>query len=313
MFNAVMGKAKAPSGGLGVEACRAAVAHTFEGFFQSDYEQLIWSFESMALGARSWDVDYLKQVVSDADVRIVVFARYFDDWMESLMRQNIWIRAGARGERIYAKPLRPITAPTTTDEGPKVRPARNTLAQGVKVHEALRTMRTILPSAEIIVRSFDVSRVRGTVVSDALAAMGVPADDALVDPDAEAGVRNPTKADSYSMLLYHLETVHVGLEVVRGIAAATKKRERKGQTFKPLEGRRFRFLSEENVIEARGYYDRLRKDYPELPEPLPYVRANAERFLPKAEGLALLDWLRPDLSDALFAQARAAYPADPEI
>ena len=40
------------------------------------------------------------------------------------------------------------------------------------------------------------------------------------------------------------------------------------------------------------------------------VVSRDQRCLPKDEGVALLDWLRPDISDAIFERARAAYPAD---
>ena len=113
------------------------------------------------------------------------------------------------------------------------------------------------------------------------------------------------------MLLYHLITAQAGVDVIRAVGAAGRKRDRRGLKFEPLAGRRFRFLSDENVIEARGYYEELRQDYPDLPAQPPYVSRPAERRLPKDEGVALLDWLRPDISDAIFDKACAAYPADP--
>ena len=88
------------------------------------------------------------------------------------------------------------------------------------------------------------------------------------------------------------------------------KRDRRGIRFEPLVGRRFRFLSDETILQARGYYEELRQDFPDLPAQPPYVPRPAERRLPKDEGVALLDWLRPDISDAIFDQACAAYPKD---
>ena len=114
------------------------------------------------------------------------------------------------------------------------------------------------------------------------------------------------------MLLYHLIMARAGVDVIRAVHAAGRKRDRRGQKFEPLAGRRFRFLSEENVIEARGYYEELRQAYPGLPAQPPHASKPAERYLARDEGVALLDWLRPDISDAIFDQARAAYPADPK-
>ncbi len=310
MFNAMTGKAKVPSAGLDPEACREVVAQAFEAFRRSDLAHLIWSFEAMALGVRNWDVRYLEQILDGADVRIVFFARYTDEWLESLVKQNVWIRAGPRGERIYGKPLRPLAPPRGADEGGKVRPGRYTIAQGAKISQALRTMRAIMPWAKIVLRSFDANCQAGRVVSGALAAMGVPVE-AFPDADDEAGVRNPTKSDSYSMLLYHLEIAQAGWDVVRSVATAARKRDEAGLKFEPINGRRFRVLSDENVVEARGYYESLREDYPKLPAQPPYVSNPAETFLPKSEGVALLDWLRPEISDAIFDKACAAYPATP--
>src|SRR5471032_2562840 len=63
MINAMMGNAKAPSAGLSVEACREAVARVSREFQESDFENLIWSHEGMALSARNWDVAYLQRIL----------------------------------------------------------------------------------------------------------------------------------------------------------------------------------------------------------------------------------------------------------
>ncbi len=308
MFNAMTGKARAASAGIDPEACREVVAQAFEKFHQSDLTHLIWSFELMALGVRNWDVDYLEGVLKGVDVRIVCFVRYTDDWLQSLIKQRVWMRAGPRGERTYDRPLRPLTPSRATGAPKKGARTSNTLAQGAKINEALRTMRSMLPLANIVVRSFDATREAGKVVTGALAAMGVPVE-AFPDADDEARIYNPTKSDSYSMLLYHLEIAQAGREVVRAVAKAAREN---GQGLKsePLDGRRFRFLSDQNVLEARAYYDRLREDYPDLPAQPPLAAETAQTNLPKAEGVALLDWLRPDISDAIFDKACAAYPAD---
>ena len=75
-----------------------------------------------------------------------------------------------------------------------------------------------------------------------------------------------------------------------------------------MRDRRFRFLSDEDVMQARGYYEELRQEYPDLPVQPPHVSKPGERCLPRDEGVAVLDWLRPDISDAIFAKACAAYP-----
>ena len=312
MFNAMMGKEKAPSGGLGVEGSRQVVAQAFEKFRESGLENLIWSYEAMALSAHNWDVNYLERILDGADVRIVFFMRYTDDWLESLVKQNVWARASprARAERLYVRPQRPVAPPSGVRERGAKRRARNTLEVGVEIIEALRLMRKTFPSADIVVRSFDANREKGTVVSGALAAMGVPVEGTFLDADDEAGVKNSTKSDLYSMLLYHLQIAQAGIDVISDVAVAIEKRERRDLTFQPLNGRRFRFLSEDNVIEARGYYERLREDHPDLPIQPPYAPTPAERCLPKDEGVALLDWLRPDISDAIFDRACAVYPAN---
>ena len=134
---------------------------------------------------------------------------------------------------------------------------------------------------------------------------------AFPDADDEAGVKNPTKSDLHSMLLYHLVLGRAQGEVIHAVGAAGAMRDKLGREYEPLAGRRFRFLSDENIIQARGYYEELRQDYPDLPAQPPYVSRPAERRLSRDEGVAVLDWLRPDISDAVFDEACAAYPADP--
>ena len=73
------------------------MARTFKKFRRSDLETLIWSHEGMALSVRNWDIEYLKGVLKSANVRIVCFVRYTDDWVESVYKENIWARAGPRG------------------------------------------------------------------------------------------------------------------------------------------------------------------------------------------------------------------------
>src|SRR5450432_160213 len=60
MINAMVGNAKAPSEGLDLRACREVVGRVFEEFHKSDLENLVWSYEGMALAARNWDVEYLE-------------------------------------------------------------------------------------------------------------------------------------------------------------------------------------------------------------------------------------------------------------
>jgi hypothetical protein len=308
MFIAMTGRVMAPSHGLDANDCREVVARTFRIFRESELENLIWSYEAMGLSARNWDAKYMERLLDGADVRIVFFARYTDDWIESIYKEHIWERAGARAEGVYARPLRPLLRRPLADEGAAARGAEGMLETGARMSDTLRIMRTILPSAEIVVRSFDANHEKGKVVSGAMAAMGVPVDGAFPDADDEAGVRNPTKSELFSMLLYHLEVAQAGMDVVRDVATAARKRDNKGRKFEPLIGRRFRFLSEEQIAQARGYYEELRESYPDLPEQPPHVPKPADRCLPKDEGVAVLDWLRPNISDAIFDKACAAYP-----
>ncbi len=317
MFIAMTRLMTAPSAGLDLQGCREVVAGVFRKFHQSEFENLIWSYEAMALTSRAWDADYLEGILHGADVRIVFIARYTDDWIESLYREIIRSRAGPRAEVFYALPMPPIAPPSIAppsraQKAAGARPPESLLEQGARMTKALRIMRDKLPSAEIVVRSFDADREEGRVVSGALAAMEVPVESAFPDADEEAGVRNPTKSDLYSMLLYHLIVARAGVDVISAVHAAGRKRDRKGVQFEPFSGRRFRFLSDEETIRARGYYEQLREDYPTLPAQPPYVSKPAERYLLRDEGVALLDWLRPDISDAIFDQACAAYPADPK-
>ncbi|MBA3812119.1 MAG: hypothetical protein H0X27_10870 [Caulobacteraceae bacterium] len=308
MINAMVGNAKAPSEGLDLEGCRAVVGRVFEEFHRSDLENLIWSYEGMALAARNWDAPYLERILAGAEVRIVFFARYVDDWVESLVKERIRGRRGARAESLTGKPLKLAPAPEGAD-GEAAHTGRSMLEKGAKIVKAVRVMRQKAPSAEIVALSFDEHRAKGKLVSGALAAMGVPVD-AFPDADDEAGVKNPTKSDLYSMLLYHLVMGRAAGDVIRAVGLAGSTKDKLGHVYEPLAGRRFRFLSDENIIQARGYYEELRRDYPTLPAQPPYAPRPAERRLSKAEGVAVLDWLRPDISDAVFAEACAAYPED---
>lgn len=310
MMSAMIGKTTAQSEGLDLPACRAVIGRVFEEFYHSDLENLLWSCEGMALTARNWDADYLERILHGADVRIVFFARYVDDWIESYVKERIRGRSKSGAERLALKPLPPLAPLPGAAQGAAARRRESVLEKGAKIIENLRIIREKLPAAEIVVRSFDTNRVAGTVVSGALAAMGVPVEGTFADVDDDAGVKNSTKSDLYSMLLYHLIVAQAGVDVIRAVGAAGRNRDRRGVTFEPLGDRRFRFLSDENVIEARGYYEELRRDYPELPVQPPFVSRPAERRLSRDDGVAVLDWLRPDISDTIYDKACAAYPED---
>ena len=310
MMSAMIGKATAQSEGLDLKACREAIALVFKKFHESDLENLLWSCEGMGLTARIWDAEYLERILEGVDVRIVFFARYVDDWVESYVKERIRGRSKSGAERLSKKPLPPLAPLAGVAEGSAARSRESVLEKGAKFTQALRIMRNKAPSAEIVVRSFDADRAKGRVVSGALEAMGVPVGGNFPDADDEAGVKNSTKSDLYSMLLYHLITAQAGVDVIRAVGAAGRTRDRRGVKYEPLGDRRFRFLSDENVIEARGYYEELREEYPDLPAQPPFVSRPAERYLPRDEGVAVLDWLRPDISDATFDKACAAYPRD---
>ncbi len=308
MINAMKGRVTAPCGGLDLKTCREVVERVFEEFHKSDLENLIWSCEGILLAAKIWDAEYLERILAGAEVRIVFFARYIDDWIESLIKERIRGSSGSRQSVSPVKRLKIAPSPDAADGAAQT--GRSVLDHGAKIVKAARAMREKAPSAEIVARSFDADRAKRKLVSGALAAMGVP-EGAFPDADDEAGVKNPTKSDLYSMLLYHLITAQAGVDVIRAVGAAGKNRDRRGMKYEPLGDRRFRFLSDENVIEARGYYEELREEYPDLPAQPPFVSRPAERRLPRDEGVAVLDWLRPDISDATFDKACAAYPADP--
>lgn len=309
MINAMVGNDKTPVEGFDLQACRRLVGRVFEEFRRSDMENLIWSYEGMALAARNWDVEYLNGLFDGLEVRIVFFARFIDDWVESLVKERIRGRRGARAESLAGKPLK-LAPSSQATQGEAAQTGRSMLEKGAKVVKAVRVMRVRLPAAEIVARSFDACRREGKLVSAALTAMGVPAEGAFPDADDEAGVKNPSKSDLYSMLLYHLVTGGADGQVIRAVGLAGSTRDKLGRSFEPLAGRRFHFLSDDNIMQARGYYEELRQDYPDLPVQPPYTPRVAERRLPKEEGVAVLDWLRPEISDAVFDEACAAYPAD---
>lgn len=290
--------------------CRDAVERVFAEFRESDLDTIVWSHEGISSRAFSLDTSYIQPLIQGFDVKIFLYVRYVDEWIESLFKERIRAQGGrGRGRIERRKPKanpRPLT-PLTPQPAADTRQAKSMLEEGSDIPASLRALQESLRSAEIVVRSYDAHRERGTVVSGALAAMGLPVASAFRDADDDAGVHNPTKSNLYSMLLYHLVMGEADAEVVRAVTKATSKRERQSVEFEPMNGRRFRFLSEENILDARGYYEELRHEYPHLPVQPPYAPDRAERCLPKADGIALLDWLRPDISDAVFEEARAAY------
>jgi hypothetical protein len=99
-YNAVIGKIAAPCGGLDVEGCRTIVANVIRAFVSADdLENLIWSHESLSDSARVWDVDWLTSIIGDVEVSALVYARYTDEWIESLYGQNIWRNMPPRSSR----------------------------------------------------------------------------------------------------------------------------------------------------------------------------------------------------------------------
>jgi hypothetical protein len=296
------------------QGARAAIRRIFSDFRKSDFRSLIWSNEGIAAHGGDLDRDYLQRLLRHYDVRVVVFARYLDDWLESLYKERIRTQGGRLQGRSKLNtnptptPLIPLAQGSGAPDAISKR-GKSALERCSEITGSLRAVREALPSAEIIVQSYDVSRKSGTVASDALAAMGLPVKSAFPQADDDAGVQNPTKSDLYSMLIYHLVIGRADYPVIRAVTTATKARERDDRQFPRLSRRRFRFMSEENILEARGYYEELRNDYPHLPVQPPYTPDTAERSLPREDGVALLEWLRPEISDDVFKAACAAYRA----
>jgi hypothetical protein len=310
ILSAMLGTDPPKSGGLDAARCRRIVDRVFRKFAKSDHDCLLWSHEGISTRASDIDADYMRRLVNGLEVRVVLSVRYIDDWIESLYKERIRARGGrGRGRTERAEPTTKAKPLPTIGRRPQgeARWPRSMLEEASEIPGALRILQEIFPTSKIVVQSYDASREKGMVVAGALEAMGLPVASAFPDADKEAAVRNPTKSDVYSMLVYHLLMGRTDADVVRAITQATKFRVRGGADFQPLSGRRFRFLTEENIIEARGYYEELRRDFPHLPAQRPYAPDPAERSLPREDGVALLDWLRPDISDHVYERALAAY------
>ncbi|MEP6967373.1 MAG: hypothetical protein ABI906_04780 [Pseudomonadota bacterium] len=299
------------SEGLDLQECREVIEPVFARFRDSGVQTLIWSCEGMQSRAWDWDAEYLERLLEGLDARIVFFVRYLDDWVESLVKERIGGRSGWSAERLSEQPLRPLGPHSgAEDAGPSGRRG-SILEKGARLNETLLMMRAKLPGAEVVVQSFDSNRAEGRVVSGTLEAMGIPAGEAFPDADEEAEVLKPSKSDLFSMLLYHLMVARAGVDILRPVWREAGKRVRQGKVFEPLAGRRFRFLSGEDVALARTYYEDLRQHWPDLPAQPAYVSRPAERHLPREEAIAVLNWLRPDISDEIFERAVAAYPTEP--
>jgi len=171
----------------------------------------------------------------------------------------------------------------------------------------MRLMQDLLPKAEIVVRSFDVSLEGRTVIADSLSAIGLPTSGDFANADGEAGMRNETRPSVYSMLLYQLQVSGGDIDAIHEISVAASRREKRLVAFAPLEGRAFRFLSDVDVAQARAYYAQLRRDFPELQEQPSANLEPADRRLTPDEAIALLEWLRPDISDDTCAKACAIF------
>ena len=158
---------------------------------------------------------------------VMLFARYLDSWVESLFMERI--RAQGGPGRGGAKRPKPRLAGGRIEGGPR---RRSMLEEASVIPGSLGALRELLPSAEIVVPSYDAHREAGKVVSGALAAMGVPAA-AFPDADDAAEVRNPTKSNLYSMLICHLLLGEAEPEVIRAVTKATIVRDRKAPRISP--------------------------------------------------------------------------------
>jgi len=308
IIHSMIGEIKGPSLAPSMKNCRGAVEETFEMFRDSEYQNLIWSHEGLVLASGSWDVDYIQWLLGGETARFVIFMRYMDEWIESRTKQMIWARAGHARHRIKSK-LRPVAAPASPVARRRrspARPPRSMMDQGARVIAAMRNLRSQFPQAEIEVRSFDVSRARGTLIADALQALGLPNSGGFANADGDARLRNDTKSTAYSMLLYRLEAVQADIDVIHEIARAAARRDKRLIKYEPLMGRRFRFLAEAEITQARADYEILREDYPELPTQPPLAAGQDDGWLTNPEAMALVEWFRPDISDDACASACAA-------
>ena len=118
MFIAMTGLMTAPSEGLDLGGCREVVARVFEEFHHSDLENLIWSYEGMALTARTWDADYLERIFARRRCAHRLL-RQIHRRLDRVALQGTHSVPGAAGspEVFYGKPMPPIAPSPDAADG----------------------------------------------------------------------------------------------------------------------------------------------------------------------------------------------------
>lgn len=293
-LNAISDKILEPLPNTDLFSQKTAVETAFELVrSKAKLNAIIITHETLSMRVKKWDYDYFRKLTAGMDIRIILYSRFTDEWIESLYHQNIWARVHPKRAHLYERPLHDI------EEGPSVRSMSQFSISGIVKH-----IRRELENATVIVRSYDLDRCEGVLISGFLSELAISPQASLTDTNSlRLNLGHPA---AHTALLHLLQLNRLGLAKLKPIAAALSSRSERQICFEPLENRRFRFLSREIVLKARAQYRYDLHNFSQLPQQPAYAEDAEVSFLSTEDAIAMLDWLKPDISDELCTDASAA-------
>jgi hypothetical protein len=275
---------------------------TREALDTPDVEHLLYSHEMLYNAWDKVDVAYLRQLVGDADIQVLIYARRLDEWNESLYRQLVWGR------------IQPGQSTSLNQAIPRVERTQHLrYVHRRMVSAVVHFYAEALPRAEIVIRPY--STVRGDALPDFLATVGVGSQDVLSRAQNAKRWNNP-RPEPAGFLLWHLQRVNFPAQDTLTIARAALRLTSAGSAPPGFEGRRFRFLSDEAARQCFELYmlDTRAFDALAVDREMSFADLHdAERELNDDDIDRLLTWLAPEVPEDVLTEARATLALRKEV
>jgi hypothetical protein len=279
---------------------RRIVWDTVRNFQQNDSAgQLVFSHEMFYTNISKCDFDFLRELVKNAQIKFVIYARRLDQWAESIYRTFVWSRFQPN-QTIHHGKLIPNIAETF-----HVREV-----QRMRVANVVKTISEKLPEAQILIRPFSQYQKDGALIASFLDCIGIADVDHFLEAALAERRLNVTRSEPLTFLLWHLGRASLHHTKCLKISKAAIGKIRRQGPVPGFAGRRFRFISE---TDARRAFDLYIDDVGLFSELAPDLSLTfeedqaVESLLSAEDGQAILDWLKPDLPKALFDEALASF------
>lgn len=260
--------------------------------FRSDQttRTLMWSHESLAGSLLQWDCRFLGEIAAGLDLKVILYVRYTDEWLESRYRQMLW-----------GQTLRPMDG-TRRERLLDVRKLCQGWLASTDMQKFCGTLAAKLPRAQILLRSFDADRVADQLVPKFLDLIGAPPSPTN-GRSVALSAANATRPVADTALVYEMWRAGLDQTTIEQVGRALVETAKSAAA---ADGDlRLRLIPQDCADAARIAYAAAVEAFPQLPS---QPESNT-RFATGAElrerMVTRLESIREELGEHLFQQVRS--------